>query len=278
MSLTRAKRLKLQHDAEWANRVEIDPMEVIREPHLQDLIFQHLSGSDVKNIFILSKTWNQAASESSKAMSKITLKIVDYKKRIPSKDVTLLLKSNRKYQNADIHLDCKTDINRKELLVKKFVSVINLEYAGYLRFDMDMLMLLNSRLQSLKINNYYCDKKELGYILTAFPVLQKLGVSHLYQSVGNINNQSITEFSFGNYLPPNIIKSMKNLKVVTCNKGNPTIMRIMLNEGKSLERVNINYWHRVIFLADIENNPWKIYETMKASDPSISKDILIEYL
>jgi hypothetical protein len=135
MPLTRAKRLKLQHEAERPNEIVIDPIEVIQEPLLQDLIFQHLKGSDVKNLFTVSKTWNQSASESSKAMSKIKLKVDEGQlrpKSIPFKDIGMLLKSNRRYQYASFCFEDKTNIDRKLLLLERFSpSLVDLEYFRY---------------------------------------------------------------------------------------------------------------------------------------------------
>jgi hypothetical protein len=136
MPLTRSKCLKLQHEADYANKFVMDPIEVIREPLLQDLIFQHLSASEVKNLFTVSKTWNQAASESRKAMSKIKLKVKDCKNRygtgtgsIPFKNMKILLNSNRQYQNASFFFAFKTNFNRKIQLVERFSpSLVGLEY------------------------------------------------------------------------------------------------------------------------------------------------------
>jgi hypothetical protein len=134
MALTRAKRLKLQHEADRANEIVIDPIEVIREPLLQDLIFQHLSGSEVKNLFTVSKTWNQAASESSKAMSKIMLEVIEceiYSLAITRKDIGMLLNSNRRYQNVFFWFLYKTNFDRKILLLERFSqSLVDLEYSG----------------------------------------------------------------------------------------------------------------------------------------------------
>jgi hypothetical protein len=275
-----AKRLKLQHEIVSAESILIDPMEVIREPLLQDLIFQHLSGSDVKNLFLLSKTWNQAASESSKAMSKITLSIYEGMRMLPGfkkpklveiscQDVTLLLNSNRRYKNANIYLQDKKNLKRKkELLLKRFVSLVDLQYEGTQWFGLPILKSLNSRLHTLEITG--CNKEEFEYILTSFPVLKNLSVSNIPKDVSELNNETITEFSFIMGLPDNTIKSMKNLKFVKCFFGDTKNMETILNEGKSLERVKFNLW-----IGDSISS-WKIYETMMASDPSISRDIVIE--
>jgi hypothetical protein len=132
MALTGADSLKLQHEAERADEIVIDPIEVIREPWLQDLIFQHLTGSDVKNLFTVSKTWNQAASESSKALSKIKLNIIEYESYsgIARESIRMLLNSNRRYQNAAFCFVRKTNFDRKILLLERFSpSLVDLNFS-----------------------------------------------------------------------------------------------------------------------------------------------------
>jgi hypothetical protein len=134
MALAGDKRLKLQYEAEHADRIVFDPIKVIREPWLQDLIFQHLSASDVKNLFTVSKTWNQAASESSKAMSKIELHVSESKGQcrtgsFPLKDIGMLLKSNRRYQNVVFYSAYRTNFDQKILILERFSkSLVDLLY------------------------------------------------------------------------------------------------------------------------------------------------------
>lgn len=103
----------------------VDPIKIVLdEPDLHDLIFQYLSGSDVKNLFTVSKSWNEAVSTSKTAMSKIKL-VVNGIKLLS--DTTLLLNSNRRYQNASFDFYSGIDIERKMLLLKRFsLSLVEL--------------------------------------------------------------------------------------------------------------------------------------------------------
>jgi hypothetical protein len=75
MSTRRAKRLKLQPQAKSSNQAEsldktaTDPLEKL-VPDVHDLIFQYLSASDVKNCFLVSKSWKQSLHNSRKTMLK----------------------------------------------------------------------------------------------------------------------------------------------------------------------------------------------------------------
>jgi hypothetical protein len=323
MALTRAKRLKLQHEAEHAKEIVIDPIEVIREPLLQDLIFQHLSGSDVKNLFTVSKTWNQAASESSKAMSKIELHVSESGDRLatgsfPLKDIKILLNSNRRYQHARFWLRRETNINRKLLLLERFSpSLVGLEYfcdtetanstansewnfpklewlymstfsehqsIGVLQgatvlmqlvlgcSSMPRLMSVSSSLTSLRI--FECSKEELEYILASFPNLKDFFVGVLsFIEISKLENQSITEFTFGvGKLPNNTISSMKNLEFCHCFTCDEPNLRKILTEGKRLKKVKVEGWNTHENLSPIE-----VYETLMASDRSIPRNIEIVF-
>jgi hypothetical protein len=332
MALDGAKRLKLQHEAELANEIVIDPIEVIREPLLQDLIFQHLSGSEVKNLFTVSKTWNQAASESSTAMSKIKLKVVEYKlETISRNDSEILLKSNRRYQHAKFwFVRDKTNINREILrrriseviqLVEIFSpSLVDLEYTDDISYrtarstfsselhfpkleklvihtsvqqtiavlqgatvlkdlhsfhaSISGLMFVSSSLTTLNMHMFfYMSQGDFEYIITALPNLRKLQVGGFdfveFFKDSKLYNQNITEFiiNIAKYLPNNVISSMKNLEIFNCCDIDESNLRKILTEGKRLKRVEIALWERQ------DLSPNEIYETLLASDRTISRNI-----
>jgi hypothetical protein len=207
MAHTGAKRLKLQHEAERASEIVIDPIEVIREPLLQDLIFQHLSASDVKNLFTVSQTWNQAASESRKAMSKIKLDLNENRaecRSIPLKDIRILLNSNRRYQNARFWFIRETNINRKILLLERFsLSLVDLQY--------------------------FCDTKTAKYATSElhFPKLEKLlfflATNSEQQFIRVLQGATVLKEVYLNYCSSmpvlmSVSSSLSSLKITMCYK------------------------------------------------------------
>jgi hypothetical protein len=191
---------------------------------------------------------------------------------------------------VDLHFICGTEstTNSCELLFPKLEKLfINtdseqqtiavLQGATVLKeFDLrrsssiPILMSVSSSLTTLDVGG--CSKEMFGYILTAFPNLRKFHVEWFdFKEIAKLQNQSITDFSFGVIrLPNNIISSMKNLEFFNCWSCNENNLRMILTEGKRLKRVKINYWNRSENLT-----PTQIYESLMASDPTIPRDIEI---
>lgn len=94
-------------------------MKMISEPYLYDLIFQHLSGQDVKNVFELSEAWSQAANTSKVAMSTIELNIDDSKLSLmlPT-DVGLLQDTDRRYQSVRFSIKYKYNLAEKVRIIE----------------------------------------------------------------------------------------------------------------------------------------------------------------
>jgi hypothetical protein len=107
MSTRASKRMKLQmEEEEKYHESTNDPLiRICSDVH--ELILQHFSGRDVKELSLVSKNWNETIGSSSKCMSKIQLKIKGNVSEVKS----TLLKSQRKYSNILIK-----DINESKVL------------------------------------------------------------------------------------------------------------------------------------------------------------------
>jgi hypothetical protein len=106
---------------------QLDPFEALCDAN--ELIFQHLSGKDVLNFFLVSTEWNRRTSACRDAMKKVKLVFRDIFAKSPSpKEVTALLQSQRHYQNFDGNFRLCSNIARKFLLLERFSqSLVNLK-------------------------------------------------------------------------------------------------------------------------------------------------------
>jgi hypothetical protein len=103
-------------------------MKNITDQATQDLIFQHLSGADVLQLFTLSKSWSKAASSSIPAMSKLTL-TVDEKEMEQPFDVFPLLNTTRSYQKLFLRVINNDDYKTKfKFLLKVAPSLQELSF------------------------------------------------------------------------------------------------------------------------------------------------------
>jgi hypothetical protein len=127
-----------------------DPFSVVHSD-IHDLVIQHFKFKDIKQLTTVSKGWNRIIGGSSAAMKRIVLKVHVVSSKKPSRsEVTALLKSDRKYQNMDVHLKFATNLERKLMLLSKFSSsLVSLQIQGY-AFDLETNLLENfPKLESL---------------------------------------------------------------------------------------------------------------------------------
>jgi hypothetical protein len=138
---THAKKQKVDDEAQE----RLDPLQnAIQEHLLQELMFQHFTGNEVKQLFEVSKLWNEIASQSKKCGEKLKLKItIEEKddaeklasiKRKRRKHSSLSLQSSKPYQELPetfpFDLIAAIGLNIKELKVlcpmKFLVKILSL--------------------------------------------------------------------------------------------------------------------------------------------------------
>lgn len=105
MSQQQAKRQKIEENAEHGQSW------ILKEPLIQDLIFQHLSAKDVKNLFLVSTFWNEAAALSGVAMSKLVL-VVQEKQGEPAFTRRNATSTIRCYSSAKLSLRYQPSVQR----------------------------------------------------------------------------------------------------------------------------------------------------------------------
>lgn len=98
--------------------------------HVQELIFENLSGKDVLNCFLVSPSWNRIASKSPKAMSKIQLNL---------KRGNWYLESCRDYQNVEVSSDsCDSGVGSKQAmksLVRHSSTLVEIRLFGLENYE-----------------------------------------------------------------------------------------------------------------------------------------------
>jgi hypothetical protein len=93
---TRAKKRKIDDEI----RRRSDPLQSAMKEHLlQELMFQHFTGNEVKQLFEVSTLWNQIASKSAKCGAK--LKLIIYNDDNTEK-LTMIKASGRKYAALEL--------------------------------------------------------------------------------------------------------------------------------------------------------------------------------
>jgi len=78
----------------------VDPFLIVNE-ELHDLICQHFTGKEVKDLSTVSKQWKHSIGVSPAAMKKITF-VYDSKKSRSKEEVTAILTSERRYSNVNL--------------------------------------------------------------------------------------------------------------------------------------------------------------------------------
>lgn len=101
----------------------MDPFDHLFDVH--QLIYQHLSGSDVKTASLVSKKWNENIGNSQDCMSKIRLSFICVSSTNPSPaEVTAILKSQRRYSSINFKNYCRTNINRRSQVLSSFADSV----------------------------------------------------------------------------------------------------------------------------------------------------------
>jgi hypothetical protein len=96
---TRAKKQKIVDEAEQ----QMDPLRsVLKEHLLQELMFQHFIGNEVKQLFEVSPLWNEIASKSKKCGEQLQLKI---RSDDDADKLTVINANGRKYAMLKLEAD-----------------------------------------------------------------------------------------------------------------------------------------------------------------------------
>jgi hypothetical protein len=93
---TRVKKQKIVDEAQQ----QMDPLRSAMKEHLlQELMFQHFTGNEIKQLFEVSPLWNEIASKSKKCGEKLKLKIQNQDK---AKKLKSIKASGRKYAGLEL--------------------------------------------------------------------------------------------------------------------------------------------------------------------------------
>jgi hypothetical protein len=113
----------------------LDPFDNALIEDLRDLMFQHLTGSEVKRIYQVSPLWNEIASASKKCGDKLRLTIDDKGNSIKDK---LQVISKMGASTDRFGLNQSQDAHNKIVTTNRRWTQINFERFAYLRFDKDI--------------------------------------------------------------------------------------------------------------------------------------------
>jgi hypothetical protein len=281
--------MKLEKDpAEHGDVPSTDPMVKLHEFHLQELVLQHLNGRDVMESMKVSQTWNEILSNSPKAMSKIQLKFDERSPIDPSpKEVTKLLRSERRYQNLNLNICFRTNSTRKLLLLQRFSpTLVNLEvYVGSnvkqfaaenLQFprlkslsmmgSTNWLLTNDSSLTHLFLNYAHCHQIETA--INSLPKLKSFGFSEIFENVKEMKlqpNHTITELKLYRHSQM-IVEALVNLEKYKVFYFNRDKVKWIFKNKMKLKELQTGRKVKKIC---------KLYQRLKDSGAAINRNIEI---
>lgn len=231
MSKKQAKRQKLgqieEPNQSW----------ILKEPLIQDLIFQHLRGQDVKNLFLVSTSWNHAAATSRVAMSKVSLTLVETRDNVLKRKIAdKLISSIRRYNNAVISVRYGPSIPRVCAVLKSHQTSLD-EIRLYPQEDCNLELPPCAELQKVrKVVIYLLKPEPFASFITGLENLTELEIG--CNAIVNLTplpalSNRLTSFSFESYWG-----SYLNLHVA----GN-----FLLSISSTLETLNIKNCSQDLF-------------------------------
>jgi hypothetical protein len=254
-SVKMSNRVELQPEAKYEPDTGLDPLEKL-VPDVYDLIFQHLTGSDVKNCFAVSTLWNQALSTSSKTVSKLKLVLINENtKSLSPEDARILCQSKRQYKHAEIMVSSNREMSRKMSILKEISeSLENLEVRGNWHFnlifptDVKLPKLKTLKLSSLKTEEIQSILRWIPACLLQLKINKRQNKS-LFSSpippitakltsldIEGLNLDSRqSEQHLKDFLGP-MSSSLKSLSIPSYNHSN---LEFIIEEMKSLEVLSI---------------------------------------
>jgi hypothetical protein len=243
-----AKQQKLQ---EAADELSLDPMENIL-PELHDLIFQHLTGSEMIKCSTLSTTWNKSFSTSRQAMSRIKVCLLT-SERWETSNI------ERRYKNARVVLQDEPESCVVSFLKDKRITLhlenlellgdwkLNLHFSQYVAFPplkslkmkglgvqavQTLLGLAPDCLRELEIELEVMPESLLFFINPMPPLSAK---------ITSLNLQICLMVTEG--LQPNVINFLRSmsstLKSLTVQRLVDDTFEFVLKEMKALEVLSI---------------------------------------
>lgn len=165
-----AKKLKIDGD------LSTNPFSKLHED-IHPLVLQHFTGKEVLNLFTVSPKCYQLVSESSAALKKIELRFYEFSAGDPSpKEVTILLNSNRKYQNVQANFFFLSNAIRKLLLLERFSqSLVSLDIS--VKEELVSKLPLNLSFPKLKSLDVAASSQINLKLLQASPRLEELSIA-----------------------------------------------------------------------------------------------------
>jgi hypothetical protein len=182
-------------------KIQADPLTMLCNDVLC-LIFLHISGSDFKKLFEVSRSWNLRLFRSPAAMKKIKLVFPNARGSNLNfitnlKDfVQTISKSERIYENIRFEIKNIVKWKKKLQLLKKFSSTIvymEVDYKVSLTAKHDQnLSFIFPNLKTMKITEQV-NSEFIGNLIVAAPKLRKLEITQLEDSFSISTQRSINK-------------------------------------------------------------------------------------
>jgi hypothetical protein len=178
----------------------LDPFETALIEDLQDLVFQHLTGKEVKKIYEVSPLWNEIASASKKCGDKLKLIIDDEGDSIRDK-LQIISKNGRKYGSlwlgSTAFHDTPNTILLQEIVAGLGSSLKKLKITGSIKTsDVAILLKTLHNLEDLQLSQIVDDDECVDLSPLLLPKLRKLTLENSGNSWMNLfsNVSTLEEF------------------------------------------------------------------------------------
>lgn len=237
--------------------IKHDPFEIITEFFIQERIFEYLTGNDIKNAFLVSKSWNKITTNSLTAMSKFKFGNVGKEGENLSDDF-FKFKSRRRHQNIELKWICKPyDYMAFTVIRRHSDTLVELSLEAYNIKRRLAWPKTFPKLKFFDLDLENCSESIVNHLLDSTPNLEEVRISQKccgwdFQKLANktkLKKLSICSYQMDSYLAqnnsdPSSIKFQLESLEIRCSYQNsqvpaflkmmaPTLTLLMINEFSS---------------------------------------------
>lgn len=236
----------------------MDPFQFIF-PENHDLILRHFSARELKNLTLVSKSWNENVS-SSRSFNQIVPFIYHEDKEDFYALLSIFLENERNYKNITLNLNNFSFADSFEKCPTLSFTSVKYSY-GILPMTLAPITKIEENVKLLDLNRIICETEEMNFdnFELKFPRLEKLS---LHCNYGNINL---------------IFKNCENLKFLNfhqrSNVDSNEVLARLLRNNKKLENLRLNLKHAELIKEAIADSKFKLKKLTFESDENFSQSL-----
>lgn len=200
----------------------MDPLDVIF-PELHEIIFQHFSVRELKNLTLVSKSWHNKIVNS-KSSDRFVFSVYERNQEDLNQTLKILMGSEREYKNVSINLNNFAFNDSFEDCPHLTFKTVRYSY-GILPKSLSPLTCIEDCVKVIELTKMVCETEKINFDMK-FEKLEKLT---LYCNYGSVNL---------------IFKNCKNLKYLCFTQQNNSdsneLIKVLLKNNELLESLRLN--------------------------------------